>query len=310
MNGWIKLHRQFLQWEWFSDPNVLSVFVYLLLQVNRKDGKWRGYEVLCGQHITSNEIISLHTGLSIQQVRTALRKLKSTGEITTHATNKFTLVTIVKWAFYQNGSDDCNTQNNNQLTNNQHADNTQATIRQHSINNKQEVKEIKERENLRSDKTPAPPTAVGEGSSPSLSQPVGFEESRPDNDTVYNDKPIQADKKSSARDIITIRNAYIFSGDLEQAVNNWLTYKQEKRQQYKPSGLNSLLSQVQKHASTYGEDAVVHAINESMASNYQGIIWDKAKNISTKRDSPQQKGNPFLAYARELEEQKQQVYQQ
>ena len=312
MNGWIKLHRQFLQWEWFSDPNVLSVFVYLLLQANRKDGKWRGHEVLCGQHITSNEIISLHTGLSVQQVRTALRKLKSTGEITTHATNKFTLVSIVKWAFYQNGSDDCNMQNNNQLTNNQHADNTQAPIGQHPINNKQEVKEIKEREKLRSDKTPAPPTAAGKGSPPSLSQPVGFEESRPDNDAVCKDKPIQADKKASVRDLATIRNAYIFYGELEQAVDNWLTYKEEKRQPYKPSGLNSLLSQVQKHANTYGEDTVIHAINESMESNYQGIIWDKAKNMAsvTKRDSPQQKGNPFLAYARELEEQEQQIYQQ
>ena len=46
-----------------------------------------------------------------------------------------------------------------------------------------------------------------------------------------------------------------------------------------------------------------------MASNYQGIVWDKAKNIATtnKRDSLTTKGNPFLAYARELEEQEQQA---
>jgi hypothetical protein len=281
MNGWIKLHRQFLQWEWFSDPNVLSVFVYLLLQANHKDGKWRGHEVLCGQHITSNEIISLHTGLSVQMVRTALRKLKSTGEITTQATNKFTLVTIVKWAFYQGGADDCNTQDNNQSANSQHSDNTQPTNKQHSINNKQELKEKKNRKNVRSEENPLPPTAF-EGDSPaSYSQPVGFEVENPNK---------------------IIRSNYKFHGELEQAVNNWLTYKQEKRQQYKPSGLNSLLSQVQKHAKTYGETAVIHAINESMASNYQGIVWDKAKNIASERDSQQQKGNPFLAYAKGLEE--------
>jgi len=320
MNGWIKLHRQFLQWEWFSDSNVLSVFVYLLLQADRKDGKWRGHDILCGQHITSNEIISLHTGLSVQMVRTALRKLKSTGEITTVATNKFTLVTIVKWAFYQIGSDESNTQNNKQSTDTQHADNTQATIGQHSINNKQEVKEREKGKNVRRVKTPIPPTAVGEGLPTSLSQPVGFEESQPNNDEVNNDKannntarniePIQANKRTSVRDLTTIRNNYVFYGELEQAVDNWLTYKQEKRQPYKPSGLNSLLSQVQKHANIYGDDAVAHSINESMASNYQGIVWDKVKNIAntstnttTKRDSAKQSGNPFLAYARELEEQ-------
>ena len=66
-------------------------------------------------------------------------------------------------------------------------------------------------------------------------------------------------------DTITIRNNHTFHGELEQAVNNWLIYKQEKNQQYKPSGLNSLLSQVQKHANAYGEAAVVHAISESIS---------------------------------------------
>jgi hypothetical protein len=274
MNGWIKLHRQFLQWEWFSDPHVLSVFVYLLLQANHKDGKWRGHGVLAGQHITSNEIISSHTGLSVQMVRTALRKLKSTGEITMVSTNKFTLVTVVKWAFYQGGVDDSNTQNNNQTTGNQQTDSTQTTDEQHSINNKQEVKEGENDKNVRRVKTPKPPTAVGGDSPPSYSQLVGFEE----------------------------------NSELQQAVNNWLEYKQEKRQQYKPQGLKSLLSQVKNNSDSYGVDSVIHAINESMANNYQGIVWDKAKNMSSnssstnKRDSPQQQGNPFLAYARELEE--------
>jgi len=226
-------------------------------------------EVLSGQHITSSEIIAQNLDLTRQIVRTAINKLKSTGEITTSATSKCTLITIVKWAFYQGGIDDAN-----QISN--HNPNHGATINQPAsqprINHKQEVKEIKNGKNVRSGENPAPPTAVGEGPPPSLYQPVGFEENRQDDDTVYKDKPIQADKKASARDLANIRNNYVFHGELEQAVNNWLTYKQEKRQQYKPSGLNSLLSQVQKHANTYGDDAVVHAINESMASNYQGIV--------------------------------------
>jgi len=275
MNGWIKLHRQILNWEWFNDHSTYRVFTYLLLSANHKAGSWRGIEVLAGQHITSAEIIAQNLGLTRQMVRTAINKLKSTDEITTIETSKYTLVTIIKWAFYQGGADDSN-QVVNQDPNHEATNNQPAT--QPLINHKQEVKEIKNDKNVRRVKTPKPPTAVGESLPPSYSQLVGFEE----------------------------------NSKLQEAVNNWLAYKQEKRQQYKPQGLKSLLSQVKNNADNYGEDAVIHAINESMASNYQGIVWDKAKNMSSssstisKRDSLQQKGNPFLAYARELEEKEEQ----
>jgi len=88
---------------------------------------------------------------------------------------------------------------------------------------------------------------------------------------------------------------------LEQAVNDWITYKREKRQAYKPSGLNSLLAQVQKNANTYGDTAVIHAIHESMASNYQGIVWDKAKTAAT-TNTTTSKVNPFFDYARQLDD--------
>jgi ribonuclease HI len=113
--------------------------VYLLLSANHKPGKWRGIDVSCGQYITSAEIIATNTGLSRQAVRTALNKLKATGEITIKATNKFSLITIEKWAFFQNGIDDCNQQNNNHVNN--EATNNQPP-QQPSINHKQEVKEI------------------------------------------------------------------------------------------------------------------------------------------------------------------------
>ena len=30
-NGFIQLHRQFLKWEWFDRPNMISVYIYILL---------------------------------------------------------------------------------------------------------------------------------------------------------------------------------------------------------------------------------------------------------------------------------------
>ena len=42
-------------------------------------------------------------GLSRQQVRTALKKLADSGEITTAATNRCTVVTICRWQAFQGG---------------------------------------------------------------------------------------------------------------------------------------------------------------------------------------------------------------
>jgi hypothetical protein len=88
MSGWIKTYRKMLAWEWFTDSNVVHVFLYLLLQANREAGKWKGIDVRCGQLITSANKIACDTGLTRQKVRTAISKLKTTNEITIKSTNK------------------------------------------------------------------------------------------------------------------------------------------------------------------------------------------------------------------------------
>lgn len=42
MEGWIKLYRKFLNWEWYKDNNVKIIFLHLLLTANHKDKKWKG----------------------------------------------------------------------------------------------------------------------------------------------------------------------------------------------------------------------------------------------------------------------------
>lgn len=66
-----------------------------------------------------------------------------------------------------------------------------------------------------------------------------------------------------------------FSGVLLDAFNEWLSYKAEKRQPYKPRGLKSLITQVQRYAEQFGDFATANAIMDSMASNYQGIVFDR-----------------------------------
>lgn len=68
-----------------------------------------------------------------------------------------------------------------------------------------------------------------------------------------------------------------FSPELESAVSDWLAYKRERRENYKPIGLKSLLTQIQKAAAEHGDAAVVDIIGKSMANGYQGIVFDRLK---------------------------------
>lgn len=122
-NGYIKLHRKILDWQWFNDSNTFRLFIYLLLTANIEDKMWQNVKVNRGQLITSREHLAQATSLSVQQVRTSLNKLKSSQEITIKTTNKYTLITIVKYNDYQDSIQN----NNQQITNKQPTNNQQIT---------------------------------------------------------------------------------------------------------------------------------------------------------------------------------------
>lgn len=78
-----------------------------------------------------------------------------------------------------------------------------------------------------------------------------------------------------------------FSGDLLSAVRDWLAYKQERREAYKPMGLQALFTQLRRAADENGEAAVVEIIRQSMASGYQGLTLDRLRKTGTKpRNGP------------------------
>lgn len=142
MEGWIKIHRKMIDWEWYDDNNTKVLFIHLLLTANHKEKKWKGQTILRGQKLTSLEHLAEETSLSVQQVRTSLKKLKSTNEITIKSTSKNTLITIEKYSSYQDKDDEDNkqnnTQNNKQITNEQQTNNKQITTNKKDKNDKNE----------------------------------------------------------------------------------------------------------------------------------------------------------------------------
>ena len=84
---------------------------------------------------------------------------------------------------------------------------------------------------------------------------------------------------SLQKQLKTIRDSFVFTEALHNKVNDWLDYKKEKRQPYKPKGLQSLLSQIQNQCAQHGEQAVIYVIDTSMANNYEGILWAKIAEV-------------------------------
>ena len=101
MNGYITLDKKILEWEWYKSHNEVIVFLHLLLVCNYESKTWRGIKIKRGQLVTSYQSLSNQTGLSIRSVRTAINNLQSTGELTSKATNHFSIITICKYDDYQ-----------------------------------------------------------------------------------------------------------------------------------------------------------------------------------------------------------------
>lgn len=141
MNGWIKIHRQMLDWEWYQNNNVKVLFIHLLLLANHSEGKWQGFIIKRGQVLTSNGHLAERLGLSIQQVRTALKKLEKTKEITIKSTNRNKIITIENYEKFQDEIIDINNQINNQITNKQQSNNNQITTIKKEKNKKNNEKE-------------------------------------------------------------------------------------------------------------------------------------------------------------------------
>lgn len=142
-NGFIKIFRKLRKWGWYSDPATKDVFLHLLLIANWEGREFLGHKLKPGDCVIGQERLAEELGLSRQQVRAALKKLERTGEITLFPTNKFTIVTVENWRFYQGEEDDAN----QQKTINQPSTNHQSTTTK-------EYKEYKESKNT----PPKPPS--------------------------------------------------------------------------------------------------------------------------------------------------------
>lgn len=96
------------------------------------------------------------------------------------------------------------------------------------------------------------------------------------NTNTKSNKDIPPTPLKRGEDILETNEAFkVLPSKTQCALKDWIEYKKEKRQAYKAKGLQSLITQVARQVERHGEDAVVSLISECMASNWQGIIWER-----------------------------------
>lgn len=121
-----------------------------------------------------------------------------------------------------------------------------------------------------------------------------------DNESKSIEKDIELDREKESKSVRETTHTlfkrllpdYILSPGLASKMEEWIKYKTERKEPYKEQGMKSLLRQVENNAATYGDKAVIDLIEECMASNWKGIIFDRLKK--TPPTQPKKSGNVFL----------------
>lgn len=134
MGDYIKIYRSLIEWEWYRNVNTKTLFLHMLLKANWKDGKFEGENISRGSFVSSLQILSNETSLSIREVRTAISHLEKTGELTVKRHAKFSVFIINNYSHFQTSD--------TQSTSERQTSDTQST----TIEEKKEGK--KERNNI------------------------------------------------------------------------------------------------------------------------------------------------------------------
>lgn len=84
---------------------------------------------------------------------------------------------------------------------------------------------------------------------------------------------------------------------LKNKLEEWLKYKWERKEYYKETGFKTLLARINSATSQYGVEEVINLIDECMANNYKGIIFEK---LSTRKTSASKKEDKFTKVLKEV----------
>ena len=101
--GFIIFKRNITENEWYSDPLTMHLYMHCMVKANYKAKRRQGIEIKRGQFVTSLASLSVETGLTVKQVRSAIKKLGDTGYISVESNSRYSLITVLGYDEEQDG---------------------------------------------------------------------------------------------------------------------------------------------------------------------------------------------------------------
>ena len=89
---------------------------------------------------------------------------------------------------------------------------------------------------------------------------------------------------------------------IKAELRKWFQYKKERREAYKPTGLQSFLSTVEKKCAMYGVEDIASLIEESMSNGWRGIIWERLSGKEKPKEKPRELPPDLIEAKRKHEE--------
>lgn len=140
--GWICLYRDLLDkaiWQ-NSTAEQKTILITLLLMANHEPNQWewkgKKYTVKAGEFITSLEKIVARCGkgITIQNVRSALKRFEKLQFLTNESTKQNRLIKIENWSLYQSRENQPNKATNKEVTKTQQRPNKEVTTNNNDNN--------------------------------------------------------------------------------------------------------------------------------------------------------------------------------
>lgn len=129
------------------EQKVILITILMLASHVDKEWEWQGnkFTIKPGQFVTSLPKLAekCGEGISIQNVRTALKRFKKLEFLTDESTATGRLITVENWGIYQGDDSDANRPTNSHLTEGQQTPNRQLTPIKNNKNNKNDKKDKK-----------------------------------------------------------------------------------------------------------------------------------------------------------------------
>lgn len=153
-NGWVKIHRKILRSPIFDNANLLKVWVWCLCKATHEPRKHlvgnQLVELDAGQFVFGRKAAALDLKMKERTIYDYMKVLEKLEMLNIKSTNKFSVVTVMKWDFYQ-GRDDVDQQQEQQQTN------INPTSSQQQSNTNKNVKNVKNVKNNISPPNISPP---------------------------------------------------------------------------------------------------------------------------------------------------------